>query len=171
MERKARQPSVGLCRNLFGSQSQGRLPAAQAGESTVLTARADGVCGQFKFRLSSSPPRRKRMPVKMGPGSAADIWDAGRALSSAHCWLDRAFLHLFPSKNSSAAGLCGQVLSKVMDSALVHCLGTANAQLISKCVAVWYRRLARPWACVTPSGLPCKEHTSEDNNLSLNSWG
>lgn len=66
----------------------GQAACSQAGASSALTERADGLCGQFKFRLSSSPLRRKCMPLKTGPGSAADIWDAGRALPSARYWLD-----------------------------------------------------------------------------------
>lgn len=84
----------------FVSRSQCGLPVAQKGTSTVLIAEADGVCGQPKFRLSISPLKRKYMHVKMGPRSAADIWDAGEALSSACYWLYRGFLRLSTSNNS-----------------------------------------------------------------------
>lgn len=80
--------------------SQCGLPVAQKGTSTVLIARADGGCGQFKFRLRITPLKRKYTHVKMGPRSAADSWDADKHLSSACCGLYSSFLHLFTSNNS-----------------------------------------------------------------------
>lgn len=82
------------------STSQCGLSTAQKGTRTVLAAKADGVCGQCKFRLSISPLKRKCTCLKMGPGSAADIWDASKSLSSACYWLYRGFPHLFTSNNS-----------------------------------------------------------------------
>lgn len=80
--------------------------AAPAGASAEPTARAAGLCAQINPRLSTSPLRGEWTPVKMGPGSAADIWDTGRALPSARYCLDRAFLHLFP-RSSSVLQDCG----------------------------------------------------------------
>lgn len=140
--------------NLASRSRYGQL-VARKGTSTVLTARADGVCGQSKFRLSSTPWNGNVCMwiwvlelLQTSEMRARWCHQDISGYREVFCIFSQVTILRF--KTTWLAAIKNDGFSTSL------CLGRANMQVISKHMLVLNRRLACPWTRMTPASIYCK---------------